>query len=162
MAAEQATLNAGTSTVEAQQRATAVEEKLVKTELQLGKMRKVASDARRDTNTEGRAFLALKARSLCRALTRRDQRDRRLSEALLSMRRNAASAARQQVRVQIRELASRGNKKEPRQTPGEGIRLGLVVKLWSACSVIQRLIEVPGNALVGGDLTLRCCCVTPE
>ena len=162
MAAEQATLNAGTSTVEAQQRATAVEEKLVKTELQLAKMRKAASDARRDTNTEGRAFLALKARSLCRALTRRDQRDRRLSEALLSMRRNAASAARQQVRVQIRELASRGNKKEPRQTPGEGIRLGLVVKLWSACSVIQRLIEVPGNALVGGDLTLRCCCVTPE
>ena len=65
-----------------------------------------------------------------------------LSGALHSMRRNAATAARQQVQVAVHEQAARGEPSgQAARQAAETIRMGLVVKLWSACSVIQRLIE---------------------
>lgn len=150
LASEQAALKADTLAVEAHQRALAAEEKLAKTEAQLVTMRKEAETSRRVANTEGRALLALKARTLCRALAGRKQRAQRLSGALLSMRRNATTETRQEARVHLQELASRGasnsGAKQARQAHGV-LQMGLVVKLWSACSVIQRLIEACSKSL---------------
>ena len=142
LASEQVAAKADTSAIAAEQRAVAAEEKLARTEVQLTTLRKEAENSQRVRNTEGRAYLALKARTLCRSLTRREQRVQQLSGALHSMRRNAATAARQQVQVAVHEQAARGEPSgQAARQAAETIRMGLVVKLWSACSVIQRLIE---------------------